>query len=111
AIEGNLVGHFDLIGEMRLDLSLRDWRRQQGSPLDGGAGKFSDRNIRRAQQRRGWLEGGAAPVGQNKTAIAAVLGDTVGERERQHDAGRRQLNVSRYAGFIICRHLRSPALR
>jgi hypothetical protein len=52
SIERDLVGDFDLIGEMRLDLGLRDRRRQQDAPLRGGAREFGDRDIGRSRQRR-----------------------------------------------------------
>ena len=78
-------------------------------PLRGRAGQLGDRDIGRARQRRGLLDGGAAAIGEHETAIAAVARDAIGKGKRQHDAGGGRDVLARPP--FCCRHLLRPALR
>ena len=108
AIEGDLIRGLDVAGELRLDLLLRDRRRQQDTTSRRRAGELADGDIGRTRQRRGLLHCRAAAIGKHKTAVAAVLGDPIGKRKGEHDAGAWFCALRRRRGR---RHLRGPAAR
>ncbi len=87
AIERNFVRGFNLICKMLLDLALRDRRRQQDAALGCGACELGDRDIGRARQCGGLIHGGAAAIGEHKTAVAPVARNAIRKRECEHDSG------------------------
>ena len=69
---------------MRLDLRKRDRRGQQNAALCRAADELGDGEERLAGKRRGGIDGGAAPVGEQEcSAAAAATRDAVRVGERQ----------------------------
>src|SRR4051812_32593049 len=98
-----------MLGEMLLDLVLRDLRCEQNAPARRRAGHLADRDIGRAGERRGLIHRSASTICEHKTAIAAVARDAIREGVGEHQAGR---EVTFSGRRLLCRRpLRGPAPR
>jgi len=101
-VAGDLLGGFDPVGKTPFDVGKVDRGCERDPALCGTADQLGDRQEWFPCQRRGWIDVGAAAIGQEEypRSRAAILGDPLRIGEGQDSARRGRFTSPRLRGGV-----------